>query len=119
MGLIAWSLCSRRDLLLEILALRQQLTVLQARHPRPRLTNPDRVFWVMRRRFWSGWKRTLLIVQPDTVVRWHRAGFKLYWTWRSRHKTPAGRKCVSRELRELIFRMVVENRLLRRKYICF
>ena len=109
MGLIAWSLCSRRDLLLEILALRQQLTVLQARHPRPRLTTPDRVFWAMLRRFWSGWKRTLMIVQRETVVAWHRAGFKLYWTWRSRHKTRAGRKCVSRELRELIFRMVAEN----------
>jgi transposase InsO family protein len=99
MGLIACSLYSRRDLLLEILALRQQLTVLQARHPRPRLATADRVFWVMLRRFWSGW----------TVVRWHRAGFKLYWTWRSRHKARPGRKCVSRELRELIFRMVVEN----------
>ena len=109
MGLVACSLCSRRDLLLEILALRQQLTVLQARHPRPRLTPPDRAFWVMLRRFWSGWKRTLVIVQPETVVRWHRAGFKLYWTWRSRHKTRVGRKCVSRELRDLIFRMVGEN----------
>jgi hypothetical protein len=68
MGLVACSLCSRRELLLEILALRQQLTVLQARHPRPRLTNPDRVFWVMLLRFWSGWKRTLVIVQPATVV---------------------------------------------------
>jgi len=109
MGLIACSLCSRRDLLLEILALRQQLTVLQARHPRPRLATADRVFWVMLRRFWSGWKRTLVIVQPETVVRWHRAGFKLYWTWRSRHKARPGRKCVSRELRELILHMVVEN----------
>lgn len=66
MGLIACSLCSRRDLLLEILALRQQLTVLQARHPRPRLATADRVFWVMLRRFWSGWKRTLVIVQLES-----------------------------------------------------
>jgi hypothetical protein len=108
-GLIACSLCSRRELLLEILALRQQLTVLKAGNCRSRLTAPDRVFWVMLRRFWSGWKRTLVIVQPDTVVRWHRAGFKLYWTWRSRHKTRAGRECMSKELRELIFRMVAEN----------
>jgi transposase InsO family protein len=63
----------------------------------------------MLRRFWSGWKRTLVIVQPETVVRWHRAGFKLYWTWCSRHKARAGRKCVSQELRELIFRMGAEN----------
>ena len=108
-GLIVRSLCSRRELLMEILVLRQQLAVFKARRPRPRLTTLDRVFWVMLLRFWSGWKRALVIVQPDTVVRWHRAGFKLYWTWRSRHKTPAGRKCVSRELRELIFRMVAEN----------
>ena len=108
-GLIVRSLCSRRELLMEILVLRQQLAVFKARRPRPRLTTLDRVFWVMLLRFWSGWKRALVIVQPDTVVRWHRAGFKLYWTWRSRHKTPAGRKCVSRELRELIFRMLAEN----------
>jgi putative transposase len=108
-GLIACSLCSRRELLLEILALRQQLNVLKAGHSRPRLTAPDRVFWVVLRRFWPGWKRALVIVQPETVVAWHRAGFKLYWTWRSRHKARAGRKCVSKETRELIFRMVAEN----------
>jgi putative transposase len=52
----------------------------------------------------------LILVQPETVVHRHRAGFKLYWTWLSRHRTREGRKCVSRELRELIFRMVAENR---------
>jgi putative transposase len=109
MGLMAFSLCSRRDLLLEVLALRQPLTVLKRRRCRPRLTTADRVFWMMLRRFWSGWKRTLVIVQPDTVVGWHRTGFKLYWTWCSQHKTRAGRKRVSRELRELIFRIVGEN----------
>jgi len=51
----------------------------------------------------------LILVQPETVVRWHRAGFKLYWTWLSRHRKCAGRKCVNKELRELIFRMVAEN----------
>ena len=50
-----------------------------------------------------------MVVQPEAVVRWHRAGFKQYWTWLSRHRSRAGRKCVSTELRELIFRMVVEN----------
>ena len=45
----------------------------------------------------------------ETVVRWHRAGFKLYWTWLSRHRVQVGRKCVSREVRELIFRIVDEN----------
>jgi hypothetical protein len=51
----------------------------------------------------------LILVQPDPVVRWHRAGFKLYWTWLSRHRERPGRKCVSVALRELIFRMVAEN----------
>lgn len=60
-------------------------------------------------RLWPGWKRALIVIQPETVVRWHRAGFKLYWSWLSRHRKRAGRKCVSRELRELIFRMVAEN----------
>ena len=63
----------------------------------------------MLRRVWPGWKRALILVQPETVVRWHRAGFKLYWAWISRRRAQAGRKCVSRELRELIFRMVAEN----------
>jgi putative transposase len=100
---------SRRDLLLENLALRQQLAVLRARHPQPRFSTPDRLFWVVLRRVWSGWKRALILVQPETVVRWHRAGFKIYWAWISRHRSRAGRKCISRELRELIFRMVSEN----------
>ena len=103
------SACSRRDRLLENLALRQQLGVLKRRHPQPRFAAPDKLFWVMLRRLWPGWKRTLVLVQPETVVRWHRAGFKLYWTWLSRHRTLAGRKCVSKELRELIFRMVADN----------
>ena len=101
--------CSRRDLVLENLALRQQLIVLTRRRPQPRFSARDRLFWVTLRRFWRGWKQALILVQPETVVRWHRAGFKLYWTWLSRHRVQAGRKCISKELRELIFRMVAEN----------
>jgi transposase InsO family protein len=100
---------SRRDLILENVALRQQLAVLRRRHPQPRFAGSDRLFWVMLRRIWSGWKQALILVKPETVARWHRAGFKLYWTWLSRHRARGGRKCVSRELRELIFRMVAEN----------
>jgi transposase InsO family protein len=100
---------SRHYLLLENLALRQQLAVLKQRHPQPRFAAPDKLFWVILRRLWPGWKRALILVQPETVVRWHRAGFKLYWTWLSRHRNRLGRKCVSKELRELIFRMVAEN----------
>jgi hypothetical protein len=61
------------------LALRQQLAVLKRRHPRPRLASFDKLFWVLARRFWSGWKRALIVVSPKTVVRWHRSGFALYW----------------------------------------
>jgi putative transposase len=103
------SLYSRRDLLLENMALRQQLVALRARHPQSRFAAADRLFWVILRRLWPGWKQALLIVQPETVVRWHREGFKMYWTWLSRHRARVGRRCVSRELRELIFRMVAEN----------
>ena len=99
----------RRDLLLENLALRQQLAVLKGRRPRARLTVTDKWFWVMLRRLWLGWRQALILVQPETVVRWHRAGFKLYWQWLSRHRNAAGRRCVSKELRQLIFRVVAEN----------
>jgi hypothetical protein len=61
------------------------------------------------RRFWRGWKQASVLVQPETVVRWHRRGFKLDWTRISRNRNRAGRKCVNRELRELISRMVAEN----------
>src|SRR5260370_42273452 len=100
---------SRRDLLLENLTLHQQLAVLKQKRPVPRLAPQDKFFWVAMRRLWPGWRQALILVQPETVVRWHRTGFKLYWKWLSRHRTGAGRKCVNRELRELIFRMVAEN----------
>src|SRR5580698_8222034 len=100
---------SRRDLLLENLALRQQLAVLKQRRPQPRFASSDRLFWMVLRRLWRGWKRALILVQPETVVRWHRAGFKAYWSWLSRHRTRMGRRCISKELRNLIFRMVAEN----------
>jgi putative transposase len=100
---------SRRDLLLENLALRQQLGVLKQRNPQPRFAASDRVFWVILQRFWSGWKQALILVQPETVVRWHRAGFKAYWTWFSRHRAHPGRKRMNQELRHLIFRMVADN----------
>ncbi len=107
LGLFRRSLYSRRDLLLENLALRQQLLALRRR--KPRLNRLDRLFWVVARRLWPKWKQALVIVSPETVVRWHRAGFRLYWNWLSRHRAVLGRKRVSRELRDLIFRMVAEN----------
>jgi hypothetical protein len=100
---------SRSHLLLENLALRQQLLGLKKRHPRPQVSNSDKLFWVILRQFWPEWRHALILVHPETVVRWHRAGFKLYWTWLSRRRVRAGRKCISKELRELIFRLVAEN----------
>lgn len=108
-GLLPRNLRSRQSLLLENLALRQQLTVLTRKHPHPRLPAPDKLFWVLLSRIWPGWKRALLLLQPDTVVGWHRAGFKLYWRWLSRPKARVGRKPMNKELRDLIFRMVAEN----------
>lgn len=99
----------RTVLVLENLALRQQLMALNRRRPKPRMTPPDRLFWIILRKVWSGWNEALLIVEPETVVRWHHAGFKLFWRWISRKDVPGGRKSTSRELRNLIFRMVGEN----------
>jgi putative transposase len=102
------ALLPRGHLVLENLALRQQVAVLARKRPRPALTVADRAFWVVLRRVWSGWAERLVIVKPDTVVRWHRAGFRLYWTWRSR-RGRTGRPRVDREIRDLIRRMVSEN----------
>jgi hypothetical protein len=81
---------------------------LNRQHPKPRLRAIDKLFWVLALQFWPAWKRCLLIVTPETVVRWHRAGFLLYWNLISKVKT-RGRKRISKQVRELIFRMVEEN----------
>ena len=100
---------SRRSLLLENLALRQQLVALKRRRPRPRLVVFDKLFWVLARRFWSGWKRALIVVTPETVVRWHLAGFRLYWKLISKVRRPIGRRQTPKQVRQFIFRMVAEN----------
>jgi hypothetical protein len=99
----------RGNLALENPVLRQQLAVLKRRHPRPSLGLFDRLFWVIARRFRSAWKQHLIIVTPETVVRWHRTGFRMYWRLISRVRAQVGRKPTPKEVRELIFRMVVEN----------
>src|SRR5213596_3122518 len=70
LGTLVRLLRARRSLLLENLALRQQLAVLKRRHARPRLDLLDKLFWVAVRRFWSGWQQSLIVVTPETVVRW-------------------------------------------------
>ncbi len=99
---------SRYNLGLEILALRQQLDVLKRKSPRPRLRFKDRTFWILLRRLWPSWSSVLVIVKPETVVAWHRAGFRLFWRLRSRPKC-LGRPQIDAEVRALIRRMVSEN----------
>jgi hypothetical protein len=82
------ALRTRAELALENLALRQQLAFLRRSSPRPRLRLSDRAFWIGLSQIWSRWADTLVIVKPDTVVRWHRAGFRLFWRWKSRSRTP-------------------------------
>jgi len=66
-------------LIADNLCLRQQLVVLQRRIPRPRLEDADRRFWILACRWFSGWRTSLLIVKPETVLRWHREGWRTYW----------------------------------------
>ena len=98
---------SRADAFLEILALRQQVAVLKRKRPRPRLNGCDRLFWTILRRFWGCWSDALVIVKSETVIGWHRAGFRLYWRWRSRAR--GGRPRITQELRDLICRLAKEN----------
>jgi len=100
---------SHHSLLLENLALRQQLVVLKRGHPRPKLVLFDKLFWLPVRRCWSGWKQKLLVVTPETVVRSHRAGFRWYWRVISKVRRPVGGKPASKEVRDLIFQMIAEN----------
>jgi putative transposase len=99
---------SRADVALEVLALRQQVAVLKRKRPRPSLNCHDRFFWTTLRTIWPRWSDVLLIVKRETVVGWHRAGFRLYWRWRSRPR--GGRPKVSEQIRTLIRRMAIENR---------
>jgi len=100
---------SRAALQLENLALRHQVGVLQrSARKRPRLTPVDRLLWVWLSRVWSGWRSTLAIVQPETVIAWHRAGFRLFWTWKVRRGQP-GRPVICRDVRDLIRQICREN----------
>ena len=98
---------SRVDIALEVLALRQQVAVLKRKRPRPVLTSLDRVFWTALRHVWPRWSDVLAIVKPETVVGWHRAGFRLYWRWRSRPR--GGRPKITEEIRVLIARLAQDN----------
>jgi putative transposase len=101
---------SRAALQIEVLALRHQRQVLQRRRPRRvRLANADRWRWVGLSRLWTGWRTALVIVQPETVIAWHRQGFRLLWTGKSRRRV--GRPTVPHEIRTLIRTMSEANPL--------
>src|ERR1700676_1697366 len=90
--------------------LRHQLIVLRrGLHGRVRLTNPDRWFFVELYRWFPSILKVLTIIRPETLVRWHRAGFRRYWRWRSNSR--GGRPRIDMELRVLIRQMSTENQL--------
>ncbi len=111
LSMVVAAVRSRATLQLEILALRQQLAVLQHAGPqRPHLRPSDRVFWVCLAKLWPGWRNPLILVKPDTVVGWSRKGFRLFWTWKSRRRR-TGRPAVPKDVRDLIRQMSLANPL--------
>jgi len=99
---------SRATLHLENLALRHLLGVLRRSVKRPKLTSADRLLWAWLCEAWSDWRSALVIVKPETVISWHRKGFRLFRTWKVRHGQP-GRPPVSKEIRQLIRKISREN----------
>src|SRR5262245_25413736 len=93
----------------ENLALRKQLAVLKRSTPRPRLRWRDRFFWVLLSRMWSGWRSAIILVQPETVIRWHRTAFHCFWRWKSRGQP--GRHRFNSEDPEPICPMTCDNPL--------
>jgi len=105
---------AHQDIVLENLALRQQLAVFKRIHKRPRLTQRDRWFWISLTRVWKDWRTALVIVHPDTVVRWHRERLRRFWARLSKNsQRPRGRPAISREIRDLVRRIAVANPLWR------
>jgi putative transposase len=96
-------------LVLENLALRQQLAVYRRTRPKPAIRWSDRLFWTGLRWAWPAWKSALVIVRPSTVVAWHRRGFAWYWTRRSRRR--GGRPQIGTDVRRLVREMAVSNPL--------
>src|SRR6266487_440141 len=101
-------LLPRLALVTENLALRHQLVVLHRSTNRPRLRHRDRLFWLALSHSWRDWRSILVIVKPETVIKWHRQGFKCYWRWKTK-TSRVGRRRINQEIRELIGRMSREN----------
>ena len=98
------------DLALENLALRQQLAIMEQHIKRSVIRTRDRMFWVFLSMIWKDWKNALIVVQPETVIRWHWKGFKLFWKFRSRRRR-AGRPAIDSDIRKLIEDMAKANLL--------
>ena len=97
----------QHDLALEVLALRHQLMVLTRQTRRPRLRRSDRYFWLLLMKVWPNWKNPLILFQPETLIGWQRAGFRMFWRWKSRPRL--GRPEKDQELIQLIRRMWSAN----------
>jgi putative transposase len=108
-GLVTDLFRPRRLLLAENVLLRQQLLVLRRQIKRPNLTAFDRAVIVIASAITGTWRESVLLVKPETILRWHRQGFQMFWRWRMRHQKPQPR--ISVDTIEFIRRMAGENRL--------
>lgn len=100
---------SKSNLLLENLALRQQLSTYRTKNKNPNLANIDRLFWVALKQVWAKWRDLLIIVKPETVIDWQRRRFKRHWAKLSAQDKQPGRKRIKREIRDIIYQMAEEN----------
>ncbi len=96
---------SRVALQLGLMALRHQLTTMKRTSPRPLPRRADRLFWVLLSRLWPAWREAVVIVKPGTVIAWHRKGFRLLWTWKSRRRK-GGRPPVPREVPRIVLQLL-------------
>src|SRR5207302_4726945 len=110
LGTLRAALKARTDLVLENLALRQQLALLRRRSKRPRIVLLDRAFWMWLSQWCARWREALHVVQPQTVIRWHRQGFRVSWNWKSR-RGRTGRPPVDLEIAKLVRTMAFANSL--------
>src|SRR5271166_5628204 len=106
LGALRGLLWRRAELHAEVIALRHQLLVLERQRTgrRVHFRTVDRILWAALSRCWPGWRQALVLVRPATVIRWHRQGFRLYWRWKSRSRSP-GRPTIEAEIRDLILEM--------------
>ena len=100
---------SREELVLENLALRQQLAVYQTKKTKPKINDEDRCFWIALKQSWSKWMDLLVIVKPETIIDWQKRRFKKHWTKISTKDKKPGRKRIKKEIKDLIYRLAGEN----------